>query len=334
MTKKWLLAFIIMAAIPTALLIFRLYQNGNHTVVINPLGNLLPSPTPKPLERFTFENLKNTPGQESEINLDKIISETDDFTAYQFSFTTDTKKMTGQLNIPKTATPAAGFPIIFMNRGYVPLEIFETGVGTRNSAAVFARNGYATIAPDFLGYGGSDAPDSDSIAARLHHPLDVLNLLASLKNLPSVNEDKLFMWGHSNGGQISLSILQITGRPIPTVLWAPVSKSFPYSILYYTDDSPDQGKALRRAVASFEAEYDVFNYSIDRYFDWITAPVQIHQGTADDAIPLQWTNDLVKKLKDQELEVEYFIYPGADHDLRPDWNTAVLRSLDFYNRHL
>jgi len=231
------------------------------------------------------------------------------------------------------------FPIAFLNAHQQqqsrpdPADYF-TGVGTKNAAAVFAQNGYATLAPDFLGYGQSDPPAADTIAARLEKPKHILDLLASLKSLPVIDPARVGLWAHSNGGQIALSVLEITGQAIPTTLWAPVSKSFPYAILYYTDESDDQGKELRRVLAEFEKDYDTFDFSIDRYWDWIQAPVQVHQGTADDAVPLEWSAGLVNILKKTDPEVTLYTYPGADHNLRPDWDTAVARDLQFFDQSL
>jgi dipeptidyl aminopeptidase/acylaminoacyl peptidase len=87
-------------------------------------------------------------------------------------------------------------------------------------------------------------------------------------------------------------------------------------------------------VADFETIYDVFDFSLDKYWANITAPVQIHQGTADDAVPKTWSDQLVKNLEPNELDLTYFTYPGADHNLRPDWNAAVARSLAFFNQYL
>ncbi len=268
--------------------------------------------------------------------LEDVLGQEETFTAYQFSYMTDGKRMTGQLNLPLDATDSSKvkFPVIMMIRGFVPLEIYQTGVGTRNAAARFASNGFITIAPDFLGYGESDPPDPDSIGARLEKPRQLLDLIASLPQLSFIDMYRMGIWAHSNGGQIALSLLQITGDAYPTTLWAPVSKSFPYSILYYTDESDDQGKALRKVVAEFEKQYDVFDFSIDRYWDWITAPVQVHQGTGDDAIPVEWSNELVSTLEDQDLEVKYYTYPAADHDLRPVWETVINHDLDFFGEYL
>lgn len=308
----------------------------------SPSGFLTPiasNDQPRPLDAYTFEALSLRPIQPSSIVEEEIITSSDTYTSYLISYQSDGKKITGQLNKPSPiSTPV---PAIIMIRGYVNPDIYQTGVGTKNAAAFFADSGFATFAPDFLGYGGSDMPDADVFAERLIRPIAVLDLIASVKELDYVDPDHIFLWGHSNGGQIALSILQITGEPYPTTLWAPVSKGFPYSILYYTDEYDDYGKALRHELAKFESIYNTDLYSIHNYFDLINAPIQIHQGGADDAIPLEWSRELVEALttiknsttSGEFLDVTYYQYPSADHNLRPDWNTVVQRDLQFFQNH-
>ena len=125
-----------------------------------------------------------------------------------------------------------------------------------------------------------------------------------------------------------MTVLEISGKEYPTVLWAPVSKPFPYSILYYTDEAEDRGKALRKKLAEFERDYDVELYSLTNYLDSIKAPIQIHQGTLDGSVPIKWTDELVKQLK-----VDYLIYSGADHNLVGGWSQAVQKSIDFWEKH-
>ena len=168
-----------------------------------------------------------------------------------------------------------------------------------------------------------------------------ISLLNSLDNLNdeldgSVSADinKIGIWGHSNGGHIALATLAITGKEYPTVLWAPVSKSFPYSILYYTDETDDQGKALRMALNEFEKLYDVSDFSPERYYKWIKAPIEINQGTADQEVPYWWSDELVDILEENEIDVTYNKFPGANHNLQPAWNDAVESTIEFYNSNL
>lgn len=243
------------------------------------------------------------------------------------------KKISGQIHQPVGTVPVSGWPVVIMIRGYVDREIYRPGIGTEQAAEVFSQNGYVTLAPDFLGYGESDQSFPNNLEDRFWHPIEVLQLIASLPNLPQVNPGKVALWGHSNGGQIALSVLEISGKNYPASLWAPVSKPFPYSILYYTDEADDHGKALRQVVAGFEAQYDADEFSIHNYYDWINAPVQIHQGMADDAVPLRWSQELEKNLKAKDKDVKLYVYPGADHNLaggENSWNQAVQRSLEWF----
>ncbi len=308
------------------------YQNyASDPIIINPI-------IPKPLEKYTIENLATSKLEEGNIQIEEAISEEDDFTSYLFSLEfkpslkdREIKKVTGQLNIP---TEKGEYPIIVMFRGYVDQEIYETGIGTRKSAAVFAQNGFITIAPDFLGYADSDIQAENIFESRFQTYTAALSILRSLDSIPGWDGINIFLWGHSNGGQVALTVLEITGNNYSTVLWAPVTKSFPYSILYYTDESEDKGKYIRRELAKFENLYDVEQYSIDNYLERINAPIQLHQGTSDNAIPIEWTNEFVDILNELEKETTYYTYPGANHNMVPSWNTVVERNLVFFNKYL
>src|SRR3990172_2243556 len=117
----------------------------------------------KPYDRYQFERLKNQKFESTEIILERILAETDAYTAWLFTVKVEGKKTSGQINYPKSEPPSQGFPMVI-------------------------------IAPDFLGYGESDPEDSNSIGARLAKPVTVLTLLASLATLDNVDTDNVFLW--------------------------------------------------------------------------------------------------------------------------------------------
>lgn len=284
-------------------------------------------------DKYAYENLAKREFAGSEIKFDSVIKDEDEYTSHLISFMSDGKKVTGQVNIPKRPIPDAGHPTVLMLRGWAEQESYKTGNGTRNAAAYFAKKGFLTVAPDFLGYGGSDPINPDVLEARFETYTTVLNLLASLQSIKEANAGQLSIWAHSNGGQIAITILEITGKNIPVTLWAPVTKPFPYSVLVYTDDSDDKGKFLRKVFAEFDEEYDANLYSLDTYLDRINAPIQLHQGTLDLSVRKDWSDTFVKMLKNKDREVKYWVYPGADHNLVPSWNTAVQRDVEFFKKN-
>jgi hypothetical protein len=346
------------------------YISENTTWFSSPLIGQKP-PAPKPLLAFTIPALterhstlaqrtvleKNIP----ELHKIEIIEGEAlglaDFDTFVFSFTTQGGTMTGQINIPpkeKRKTVNGEAATIIMLRGYVPKDIYSTGMGTKNAAAAFAKQGYITVAPDFLGYGGSDPDLTDTWEARFIKPIQVAELITSLEHY-GISSAGIFLirpgiWAHSNGGQIALSTLEILQRSIPTTLWAPVTAPFPYSILYFGDEEADEGKSQRAWIAMFEQKYDAAEFSHTTYLNQLQGPLQIHHGTNDDAALVWWSREFVDKIDAENqrrttaattsaqpailIDLELFVYPNADHNLQPSWNTAITRDLDFFQKHL
>ncbi len=321
-------------------------QNGFNDLLIL-LHQKSPAP-PTPLLAYSFDNLKKTKFPVTQIKLGDIVTSTDTYISRKFYYSVPLKpgsdkleKVSGLMNLP---VKAGNYPVIVMYRGYVDQDIYKPGVGTEPVAQVLAKNGYITLAPDFLGYGESASPSADPFENRFQTYTTALTMLSSLPTLNSglnsvyngtmsADMTKIGIWAHSNGGHIALSTLAISGVTYPTVLWAPVSTSFPYDILYYTVESDDQGKGLRKVLANFEMVYDTNKFSPPLYYKWIKAPIELDQGTADHEVPYWWSDNLDATLQKDKVDITYNTYPGADHNLLPSgWAQAVTNDLEFYTK--
>lgn len=304
------------------------------------------TPIPTPLAIYEIENLASAEQKNGDFEIKDEINEENNYTSYLFEYKfypnpgVDVKKSTtGQINIPVSSEDEhEKYPLVLMLRGYVDQTIYETGIGTSSGADYFAKSGFITVAPDFLGYASSDTQANNIFESRFQTYMTVLSLLKTIREdgLPGSawNGEDIFIWAHSNGGQIALTALAATELSIPTTLWAPVTKPFPHSVLYYTDESIDGGKYIRSELAKFEQVYDVDKFGFNNYLDNINSPIQIHQGGSDDAIPIEWSNLFVEKMESAKKDIVYFTYPEADHNLRPDWDTVIQRDLEFFNSHL
>ena len=276
---------------------------------------------PKPLEKYSIENLSKTEFKPSKINMNDNI----------FDFQVDGKKVTGLINIPEANN---NWPIAVLIRGYVDQSIYQTGVGTKRVGEYFGDNGYITLAPDFLGYGGSDPEAENIFESRFQTYTTTLTLLKSInkENFPSWDGENIFIWAHSNGGQIALTALVVTGEKYPTVLWAPVTEAFPYSVLYYTNESDDGGKYIRQKLAKFEEDYDVNKFSFINYLDRINAPIEYHWGTEDDAISMEWRDRFLKRMRILEKDVTNYNHSGADHNMNPLWSEVIQKTYTFFEK--
>jgi dipeptidyl aminopeptidase/acylaminoacyl peptidase len=280
----------------------------------------------RPLLGYTIENL-GMREYKSEIFLDEAVATTSAYTVYNFHFNSDGKNVTGLAHIPGGCGRC---PVIVQFRGYAVPEKYYQGYGTKHSSELLAASGFISLAPDFLGYGGSASPSADVFEARFETYTTALNLLEATSHWPLADSQEIGIWGHSNGGQIALTILEISQKDYPTVLWAPVSSGFPYSILYYMNENETGDRELRSKLYEFEKLYDSGQFNLLNYLSKITAPIEIHQGTADESVPVSWSRSLVRVLGGLKKEVKYYEYPGADHNLVGDWDPVVRRTMEFY----
>ena len=289
------------------------------------------------LTSYTTENLSRRAENKGDIKISSVLDQKENFTSYSIEFEVlpseagESKKVSGLLNIPNDDK---SFPLVILVRGYVDQSIYQTGMGAQRVGEFFAENGFMTITPDFLGYGSSNEQDGNIFKARLETYTTLLDLLSSTDSLSNWDKKNLFMWGHSNGGHIAISALEITGNNIPTSLWAPVTKPFPYSVLYYTDESNDGGKFIRSELSKFEEYHDSNLFSIHEFLNKINAPIQIHQGGNDSAVPQAWSDDFVLKMKKLDKDLNYFVYPQADHNMNPNWGEAVNKDLEFFSKFM
>ncbi len=335
------LAVLVLVVVIISITVFFVWENRKEMKI--PLNQSSKNiKTEKPLDKYTIDALSAQKFEASGIDIGDVVKDDKDFNSRIFYFWVGGKKVSGLVNLPKAD---GTYPVVVMYRGYIDREMYKTGDGTRRAGEVFAKNGFITVAPDFLGYGQSDMPSESPLEERFQTYTTAITMLESVSSINSAlsmaginvraDATKVGIWGHSNGGQIALTVLETMGTKVPTVLWAPVSKPFPYSILYYTDDIDDHGKMLRRVVSDFEKDYDSELYSLTNYLGKINALIQIHQGTADEAVPIAWSDSLVKTLKGKGKTIDYFTYLGDDHNFtKGSWQTVVDRNIEFFKQYL
>lgn len=337
--KYLLVIYVVVTTAFTGLYLYERLFAGSPSY-ISPLGSLSEETPDTTLQKYAFPELGKQTFSPAPFALGREVQNTEELTSYIAYIDTPDGKVSGMLNLPKTQTENR--PFIMLLRGFVDRSIYETGIGSQRIGEELAKEGYVTFSPDFLGYAESSPPSMNPMEERFQGYTTALTVLASvgslnemLADLPepvSIDTKKVGIWGHSNGGHIALSLLAITGKPMPTVLWAPVSKPFPYSILYYTDEYDDGGKALRKLIADFEQWYDVTQYSTNTFYDKITAPIQIHQGLQDEPVPAAWSQALHDELTDKDKTVELFMHQNSDHNLAPDgWQDAAAQTIAFFN---
>ena len=71
------------------------------------------------------------------------------------------------------------------------------------------------------------------------------------------------------------------------------------------------------------------------HLDLISTPVQLHAGSHDEEVPSEFSQSLKRKLAEDGKVVEYYEYPGGNHNLSsPNFELAMKRSVEFFDKYL
>jgi len=260
-----------------------------------------------------------------------VITTTSHYTRYYIAYPSGDLTITGVMHIPYGEGP---FPVVILNHGYIPPERYWSGADTWRAADYLASRGYLTIAPDYRGWGGSDSGPSFFRTGLL---IDVVNLVSSLPSVSQADHRQLGMWGHSLGGGLTTKAITIDQRIKAAVLYGPISGDDGENMRRWPDwrrvDPQDPLWLPYRQAVRDQAFLQ--RTSPINYFDLVTAPVQIHQGTADDTTPPRWAEAIRDALLAAGKEVEYYAYEGQGHAFQGEsWELFMERITAFFDVHL
>lgn len=301
---------------------------------------LAQSPTTPNLEQIKIETLKQRSYPGSEVRLEQTLAAGSNYRRYIASYRSDGLKIYALLTVPTTRKPAAGWPVVVFNHGYIPPKEYRTTVRYEAYVDAFARAGYVVFKPDYRGHGNSQG---EATGAYWHpgYTADVLNAVGSIKRYKDANPQRVGLWGHSMGGYLTLRAMVLDKSIRAGVIWAGVVA--PQSDLLEKwrrpSNLPSQYSQRRQRIyaqygnaAQNPALWNAI--SANSYLARGMAPLQIHHGTADTVVPLAFSQTLSSQLKAAKQVHEFYTYAGADHNIRQSFSTAMRRSVAFFDRYL
>jgi dipeptidyl aminopeptidase/acylaminoacyl peptidase len=212
------------------------------------------------------------------------------FTRYLIAYPSDGLRITGLMNLPRGDGP---FPVVILNHGYYPLDVYQTGNGSKLAADYLANRGFLTLSPDFRSHAGSDnAPNM----FRAGHVIDAVNLIPLAQKLPQAQPGKVGMWGHSNGGAVTAKAIVISDQIAAAVIYAPASSNIVEDYQFRAERSGRRAPSttprgtISRLAIEFPVTPDQAPDLYERlsplpYLQYVSAAVQIHWGTADQTVP-------------------------------------------------
>jgi uncharacterized protein len=309
-----------------------------------------PTATPDPFAEYvplTIEGLRERQargefGAAGPIEIVQTLEETANFTRYLFAYRGDGLRLTGMLNRPRGDGP---FPVVILVHGYYPLDVYQTGNGTRLAADYLADRGFMTLSPDLRSHAGSDVAPN---VFRAGHVIDTLHLIPLAQQLPSARPGKVGLWGHSNGGAIAAKVMTVSDQIGAALIYAPASLTIAEDYQFRLERRAARGNqppGVRSGVIdTIDIEFPVKpdqgtdlyqRLSPLPYLQYATMPIQIHWGTNDEIVPRNWPGDLYDGLVAAGQPVEFFEYPGQPHSFQGQGNALYLeRMVEFFRQHV
>ena len=294
--------------------------------------------------QLTIDYLRSLTYPGSDIVVEQVLAPGSNYERYLVSYQSEGLKNYAYMTIPSGSQPATGWPAIVFNHGYIPPEVYRSTERYVAYVDGFARNGYVVFRPDYRGHASSEGTARGAYGFP-DYTIDVLNAVASVKQHPDVDPDRIGMWGHSMGGYIALRSLLTDSDIKAAVIWAGVVASYPDLINNWRRPNSVPStvpNAARRWRAQLIERYGEpsetspfwQSISANSYLDELTAPIQLHHGTADTSVPVEFSEKLQEQLEAAGQPSELYVYPGDDHNLAGQFGLAMQRSIEFFDRYV
>lgn len=304
------------------------------TVTQQPLATYTPSVSPTPTTHpLSIEYLRSRVYPSTQLTIEETLNAGDNYYRYIASYMSDGLKQYGLLTIPFGEKPETGWPVIIFNHGYVPPDVYQTTERYVAYVDEFARSGYIVFKPDYRGNGNSEG-DARGAYSQPDYVIDVLNAVAALKAYPNADPERIGMWGHSMGGYITLRVMVVNADIKAGVIWAGVVA--PYADMINIVGRPRFGThslLQRNGDPEYAPEFWA-SISANSYLEDLSGPLQLHHGSADDSVPVTFSIRLAANVEAAGKTVELYIYEGDDHNLSQNFDTAMLRSIEFFDKYL
>lgn len=316
------------------------------TRTATPVPTATPTATPTPLHPLSIEYLRRQEYPGSPLVIEQTLAPGSNYDRYIASYDSEGLKQYGLLTVPRGTQPANGWPVIIFNHGYIPPAQYRTTQRYVAYVDGFARNGYIVFRPDYRGHDQSEGQASGAYGSP-DYVIDVLNAVASLKAYPAADPNRIGMWGHSMGGWITLRAMVTSPDIKAGVIWGGVVASYEDLLsrwrrgnqpLPTPDPNSTRGRWRTGLLASFgtpESNPEMWHALSANYFlHDLAGPIQLHHARGDESVPVEFSEILYQEGIEAGAPIELFTYPGDNHNISGNFNTAMQRSIEFFNRTL
>lgn len=319
------------------------------TLTPAPSETPIPMPTATPTHPLMIEVMRQQAYPGSPLTFEEVLLPGANYNRYIVSYLSEGNKIYALLTVPQGERPATGWPVIIFNHGFIPPAQYRTTERYVAYVDALARSGYIVFRSDYRGHGDSEGEATGGYSTPAY-TVDVLNAVASIKLHPDADPNRIGMWGHSMGGQITLRAMVVSQDIRAGVIWGGVVGSYADLLEHWRRPSPagqptptpNPGMTRGRwrteliEVYGYPEENPAFWASIspNTYVSDLSGPIQLHHGGADESVPPILSELLYNEMQAAGIPAGLFIYEGDDHDITANFTLAMQRTIQFFDTYV
>ena len=213
----------------------------------------------------------------------------------------------GRLLLPPEGTVSGKIPLIVNVYGGPAAQMVLKGMPSAFDE-ILARKGFAIFAVDNRGTPGRDRKFQTAIrhefgAVELKDQLTALDQL--LAEYPQLDNNRIAIWGWSNGGSMTLYAMTHSDRFRAGVAVAPVTNQVDYDSIY-----------TERYMGLLKDDKEGYEQSdVTKSADKLHGALLLVHGTSDDNVHFQNSIQMINALINAEKPFRLMIYPNKTHSI-------------------
>jgi dipeptidyl aminopeptidase/acylaminoacyl peptidase len=304
----------------------------------------IPTATSIPQHPLQIEAMRAQQYPGSDIVIESTLDPGVNYSRYYVSYLSEGLKIYALMTVPNGEKPPTGWPVIIFNHGFIPPDVYRTTERYVAYVDLIARSGYIVFRSDYRGHDRSEGEPGGAYS-NPGYTVDVLNAVGSMKRYPDADPNRIGMWGHSMGGYITLRSMVVTKDIKAGVIWAGVVASYPDLLARWrrgpnasVTPTPNPRSWRSSLVPQYGSpeENPVFwrSISANTYVGEISGPIQLHHGTADEDVPLVFSELLLNEMLNANQYAELYTYEGDNHNISNYFSTAMQRTIEFFDRYV